>query len=451
MFLMKTASSPWSNWSGSVQASPRTVLYPESVEAVAEAVMMCRREGRKLRTVGSGHSFTPIAASDDVLLSLDRMQGLVSIDVDASTAVVWAGTKLKRLGIMLHEHGFAQENLGDIDVQSIAGAISTGTHGTGKEFGSLSTQVLGLTVVTGTGEVLECTPESHPLHFKALQVSVGLLGVIVQVKLRLQPAYKMEYVSRKLPLGEALEQLPALSADNRHFEFFWFPYADPCQIKVMNLTDKEITNSPIKDYISDVLIENTFFGFVSELCRKRPRVSASVSRFSASQVPVGRKVNYSHRLFSTERSVRFVEMEYNLPAEAMASAIREMREEMERLRYDVHFPVECRYAKGDDIWLSPAYGRDSAYIAVHMYKGMPHEAYFRAMEAIFLRHGGRPHWGKMHFLDGDRLRELYPRWSSFLAVREELDPDGIFLNGHMEKLFGPGDGEAGAADHAIQA
>ncbi|WP_238327955.1 D-arabinono-1,4-lactone oxidase [Paenibacillus gorillae] len=438
MKLQSTAvirSKPWTNWSGIVQATPREVLLPGTIDEVVEAVQLCRREGRTLRVVGSGHSFTPIAASDDILLSLDRMQGLVSIDPDAAAATVWAGTKLRLLGELLFEQGLAQENLGDIDVQSIAGAISTGTHGTGRTYGNLSTQIIGLTIVTGRGDVVECTPESHPEWFKAMQVSLGVLGVIVQVKLRLQNAYKLEYVSSRMPLKSCLAQLSELAENNRHFEFYWFPYAEPCQIKRMNITEQEVTNRKAWEHFSDVWIENKLFGLLSELSRKLPSSSAVISRLSASQVPVGRKVNYSHRMFATQRLVRFNEMEYNLPAEALGEVIKEMREELARGRYRVHFPVECRYAKGDDIWLSPANGRDSAYIAVHMYRGMPHEAYFEAMERIFLRYGGRPHWGKMHSLQAAQFKELYPKWEAFGAVREALDPDRILLNDRMEHLF----------------
>ncbi|RJE86186.1 FAD-binding protein [Paenibacillus sp. 1011MAR3C5] len=432
---MKRNAAGWSNWSGSVKASPREVLLPVSIDEVTTAVLRCRQEGRRLRVVGSGHSFTAVAASDDMLISLDQLQGIVEVNPEAGTATVWAGTKLKRLGEELFGHGLAQENLGDIDVQSIAGAISTGTHGTGRGLGTISTQVVGVTVVTGQGEVLACTAESHPEWFKALQVSLGALGIIVQVTLRLRPAYKLEYVSSRMPLTQCLQESVRLAEENRHFEFYWFPYADPCQIKRMNETDMPPSNRKVRDYIGDVVVENAVFGLLSGICRRVPKSSAVISRLSASQVPVGRKVQYSHKLFATARLVRFNEMEYNLPAEAMVPAIEEMRETMARMKFRVHFPVECRYVRGDDIWLSPSYGRDSAYIAVHMYKGMPYEAYFATMEEIFLRYGGRPHWGKLHTLNSGRLKERYPMWEAFHRVRTNLDPDRILLNPYIEKLF----------------
>ncbi|MFD0590328.1 D-arabinono-1,4-lactone oxidase [Paenibacillus sp. GCM10027627] len=425
----------WSNWSGSVTAKPQEMLTPSSIQEVADAIRLCKREGRRLRVVGSGHSFTPLAATDDVLLSLDLLQGIVNVNVEEGTATVWAGTKLKRLGEELFGYGLAQHNLGDIDVQSIAGAISTGTHGTGLRLGNISTQLTAVTIVTGQGEIVECTPESRPDWFKALQVSLGSLGVMVQVTLRLRRAYRLEYESRKIPLRQCLQEAPALAEGNRHFEFFWFPYAEPCQIKLMNETDKPASGSKMKDYVADVLLENTAFGLLSGICRTFPKTSPAISRLSASQVPAMRKVDYSHRLFATQRLVRFNEMEYNVPAESMVPVIEEMRELMARRNYHVHFPVECRYAQGDDIWLSPSYGRDSAYIAIHMYKGMPHQAYFEEMEELFVRFGGRPHWGKMHHLTGARLKELYPMWDEFLRVRDEADPDRILVNPYVEKLF----------------
>jgi len=228
----------WRNWSGIVSATPTTVLYPQHIEEVAEAVKLCRKEGRTLRVLGSGHSFTAIAASEDVFVSLDRMQGILHMDREACTATVWAGTKLRMLGELLHSEGLAQENLGDIDVQSIAGAISTGTHGTGLAFGNIATQVIGLTVVTGAGEVLDVTEKSHPELFKALQISLGALGVIVQVTLRLRPSYKLKYESSRVPLTECLERLDQYSRSHRNFEFYWFPYAEPCQLKIMNETEE---------------------------------------------------------------------------------------------------------------------------------------------------------------------------------------------------------------------
>ncbi|OAB47374.1 D-arabinono-1,4-lactone oxidase [Paenibacillus antarcticus] len=436
MLLMTERRKKWTNWSGSVTATPELVKYPTTIDEIVEIVHNeCVIGGKYLRMVGSSHSFTPVAASDQVLVSLDGLQGIVSMDVDQATAVVWAGTKLKLLGELLHESGLAQENLGDIDVQSIAGAISTGTHGSGHRLGSIATQVIGITVVNGLGEVMECTEQSHPDVFKALQVSLGTLGIIVQVKLRLRKSYVLSYESKRMDLSDCLTQLPGLIERNRHFEFFWFPYAEACQVKLMNETGSPISINKVSDFVNERLIENTLFGLLSGMCRLFPAVSSTISRISASSVPIMTKANYSHNIFATQRTVRFNEMEYSLPADCMTAVIREMREAMEREKFHVHFPIECRYVAADDIWLSPAYGRDSAYIAVHMYRGMPYERYFQVMEEIFLRYEGRPHWGKMHTLKAADLKKRYPMWQHFEEIREQMDPNHVFLSPYMSELL----------------
>ncbi|MFD2117864.1 D-arabinono-1,4-lactone oxidase [Paenibacillus yanchengensis] len=443
MFSMreKSAYSPiranrFRNWSRNVVVTPAEIVYPASIEEVQQLVRTCYENGHYLRVVGSGHSFTPVASSDQILVSLDRMQGIIAIDKQSYTAEVWGGTKLKWLGQLLHEQGLAQENLGDIDVQSIAGAISTGTHGTGVTFGTIATQVIGLTVVNGQGEVIECSEQSHPELFKALQISLGMLGIIVQVTLRLQSSYIMKYESKRMKLADCLPHLEQYANSHRHFEIYWFPYAETCQVKMMNESDTTTKATPVKDYIKGRILENALFGLLSALCRVVPSISSTASKISAAGIPIVSKADYSYRLFATVRNVRFLEMEYNVPAELLPVIIKEMRGVMKAEKFHVHFPIECRYVAADDIWLSPAFERDSAYIAVHMYKGMPYERYFAKMEQIFKRYQGRPHWGKMHTLQTDDLQKLYPKWDAFREVRKVMDAKGIFLSPYLRRLVG---------------
>jgi len=425
----------WSNWSGTVNAAPEEIVYPSTIEDVASIVLACSNEGKYIRVVGSGHSFSAVAASDQVLMSLDNMQGIVSVNRGEHTATVWAGTKLKLLGELLYAKGLAQVNLGDIDVQSIAGAISTGTHGTGKRLGSISTQVVALTLVNGLGEIIECTEESHPQLFKALQISLGSLGIIVQVKLKLKPSYLLGYESMRMQLDKCLPQMSQLAEENRHFEMYWFPYANTCQVKIMNEVNFSTPETPIRDYFNEHIMENSLFGALSALCKVMPSLTKTVSRVSASSIPVTTKAAYSHKIYATNRMVRFNEMEYNVPAEAMEDVIRDMRKAMDKQNFHVHFPVECRYVASDNIWLSPSYERDSAYIAIHMYRGMPYEQYFNAMEEIFLHYDGRPHWGKMHSLNGTQLKKLYPRWDDFIDIQSKMDPQRILLSPYMQQLL----------------
>ncbi len=388
-----------------------------------------------MRVVGAGHSFTPIAQSDDVLLSLDEMQGIESVDTENQTAVVWGGTKLKALGESLYERGLAQENLGDIDVQSIAGAISTGTHGTGSKFGTLATQVVGLTLVTAAGDILECSPERGADLFKAAQVSLGALGVIAKVKLRLVPVKRLHYHGHRKKLDECLDNLEEYKQNNDHFEFFWFPYTDLAQAKFTNETEEEVTSSSLWSSFNKVVLENYVYWLLSESCRRVPSLCKTVCKISGSAIADVDEINYSHRIFATPRMVRFQEMEYNIPVEHFKDVLGEIRQCIDQQQFKVHFPVECRFVHADDIWLSPAYQRESAYIAVHMYHGMPYRSYFTHIEQIFRRCDGRPHWGKMHTRRPDELAALYPRWHDFRRLRAELDPRGVFLNSYLRALF----------------
>ncbi len=321
-------------------------------------------------------------------------------------------------------------------MQSIAGAISTGTHGSGARLGSISTQVIGLTLVTAAGELLECSETRNHEMFKAAQVSLGALGIITSVTLQLLPAYRLDYSWRRETLNECLTNIEAYRRDNRNFEFFWLPYSDGTLTKRMNVTDAPAREKNMLRQFNELVLENGVFWAFSELCRRFPTASPQVGALLGRLISGGSDVNYSHKIFATPRLVKFQEMEYSLPAANLVAALRAIDACIRRQRFLVHFPIECRFVRADDIDLSPATGRDSAYIAVHMYKGMAYRAYFDAVEAILRAYGVRPHWGKMHSLTARELRPLYPRWDDFQAVRRRLDPDGLFLNPYLRTIFG---------------
>lgn len=429
-------SRNWQNWSGVVKFSPAEIRTPSSLDEIVQIVKDCHITGRKLRVVGSGHSFTRLVETDSVLLSLDAYTGLESVDREVCTATVRAGTKIKALGELLYQHGLAQENLGDIDVQSIAGAISTGTHGTGINFGSIATQVVGLTLVVGDGRVIACSETENREWFKAAQVSLGALGVIVGVTLRLLPTYTMRVEVRKKSLAECLTNLEQYKRDNRHFEFHWLPYTDAVQAKFTNLTDETPGTPSLGSKLNEYLLENGALWLFSAFNRAFPSASATVSRTMANFISDTTDVRRAHEIFASVRMVKFQEMEYNLPTEHFTAALDEINAAIRRERVKVHFPIECRFVRGDDIDLSPAYDRDSAYIAVHMFKGMEYRSYFDLIEPIFIKYGGRPHWGKMHTRRADDLRPLYPRWSQFQAARDALDPARTFTSPYMAQVLG---------------
>ncbi len=430
-----TAKKKWQNWSGIVKFSPEKVYFPTSESEIMKVVKKCAAKNRKIRIIGSAHSWNPLFETQMALVSLDKYQGIESIDFEKMQATVYAGTKIKYLGELLHENGLAMENLGDIDVQSIAGAIGTGTHGTGINLGIIPTQVVGLSLVTASGEVLECSAEKNPHIFKAAQLSLGTLGIISKITLQCVPAYKLHFVSNKENFSSCLNNLEEYIANNRNYEFYWFPHTETVQNKFSNISQEAVKPYTKANYLNDLVLENMLFGAISSMTRVVPSMSASVAKLSANLVGETNKLDWSHKVYATPRLVKFNEMEYNVPIESFKDVCEEIAECVRQKHFKVHFPTENRFIKGDDIYLSPCYGRDSAHISVHVFKGKPYKEYFAALESIFRNHNGRPHWGKLHTLTADDLCELYPKWEDFGNIRRKLDPTNLFLNGYLQNLL----------------
>lgn len=399
----------WNNWAGNITATPQQIASPASEAEVVTLVRKAAQSGQSVRVVGSGHSFQPLCATDGLLLSLDELQGVVSADSASGLAAVWAGAKLHGLGGPLLEAGLALENMGDIDRQSVAGAVSTGTHGTGPTLRNLSSQVAGLRLVTATGDVLGVDGTSNPTLFKAAQVSLGSLGVITQATLRCLPAYRLHERTWAEPFTECMERLDERIAATRHFEFFWVPGEDVAACKALQPVETE--------------------GW--QISEEPPALSERLRRYIGPE-----RVDWSHRIFPSERNNRFVEMEFAVPAEDGPACMHEIWALMQERHPSVQWPVEYRTLAADDGWLSPAYQRASVTISIHQAVDLPYAAFFADAETIFRRYRGRPHWGKLHSHIATDFAQLYPRWNDFLAVRQELDPTGRFLNEHLRRIFG---------------
>jgi L-gulonolactone oxidase len=431
------APACWTNWTGN-QRTSGVALRPSTVEEVVDAVRATRSAGRRLKPVGSGHSFTAIARADDQWLDLAALAGPVRVDTARRLVTVPAGMSLRALNDLLATHGLALANLGDIDAQTVAGAISTGTHGTGARHGCLATFVTGLTLVTGTGEVLTCSAEVEPEVFAAARVGLGALGVIVEVTLRCVDAFVLRAEERPAPLAATLADLSTLVDENDHFEFYWFPYTDRVQVKINNrvpVDDRPL--SRFRGWLDDEFLANSVFGGACRLGRVAPALVPAIQAVSARALTARTYTARSDRVFCTPRRVRFEEMEYALPRSALPEALAGLRRVIDGLPFRVLFPVEVRFTAPDDIWLSHGYGRESAYVAIHQYVGAPSEPYFRAFEQVATALGGRPHWGKRHYRDAESLAPAYPRFADFLAVRDRLDPDRIFANAYTERVLGP--------------
>jgi L-gulono-1,4-lactone dehydrogenase len=447
----------WQNWAGTASADPARRYWPRTAEAIADAIAEAVSAGLPVRALGSGHSFTPAAATSGAALDLSRWVGVISADAESGLVTVRSGTTLRSLNTALDRLGLALPNLGDIDEQTIAGAISTGTHGTGARFGGLATQVAALDLVLADGTVVSCSAEQRPDLFAAARVSLGALGVISTVTLRCVPAFALAADERPMPLEEVTARFGEFAAGNDHFEFFWFPYGKRALVKRNNAllppgddppgSPRAWGGSPPphipprlpewRRFWEYEVMENGAFGALCRTGRAIPGLIKPLNRLAAATLSKRSYSAPSHRVFVTPRRVRFVESEYALPREAVLDVLAELRRSVPRLADPVMFPVEVRISAADDIWLSTAYGRESAYVAIHQYAGLPYQEYFRLFESITAAAGGRPHWGKMHTLDAERLGVLYPRFADFLRLRDELDPDRAFANPYLEQVLGP--------------
>ena len=429
----------WRNWAGDQQCVPSAVERPGSIEELRGAITRAVDAGQTVRAAASGHSFTDIACTDGVMLRLERMNRVLEVDRGAGLAKVEAGIVIRDLSEALAREGLALENLGDIDVQTVAGAISTATHGTGERFGNISAQVEALELVTADGSVVECSRESDPDLWRAARVGLGSLGAIATVTFRVVPAFTIRRHDHPLPLDEAFARLDELAAANDHFEFYVFPHTRTALCR----ESRHVEEPPqpygrVEEFLRETVLENHALALLCGIAKRFPGRIPAINRFITRTLSGSVKTDASHRVFSTRRLVRFTEMEYAIPREHGPEALRRVLDMIERRGYAVPFPIEFRIVTGDDAYLSTAYERDTAYIAVHMYRGMTWEPYFRAVEAIMDEYEGRPHWGKRHFQSAATLAPRYPEWDRFQAVRARLDPGGHFQNEYSRRVLGPG-------------
>jgi len=433
----------WRNWAGTAAARPARWTRPRSEAEIAAAVKDAAAAGLPVRPLGSGHSFTPIAATSGVALDLSGWTGVIAADTRSGLVTVRSGTSLRALNAELGAFGLAMANLGDIDAQTLAGALSTGTHGTGTHLGGLATQIEALELVLAGGTVAACSATVQPDLFAAARVGLGALGVISTVTLRCVPAFTLVADERPMPVQEVLERFDELAGANDHFEFYWFPYGRQALVKRNNRRTPDggpDEPGPLpgwRRFWEFEVMENAAFGTLCRLGRARPALIPALNRLSSSALSARRYADASHRVFVTPRRVRFTESEYAVPRESVRQVLTELRRAVPTLADPVMFPVEIRVAAADDIWLSTASGRDSAYIAIHQYAGLPYREWFGRFEDIVAEVDGRPHWGKMHSLDAARLRPLYPHFDDFRRIRAQVDPEGRFGNAYLNKVLGP--------------
>ncbi|MFS4095512.1 D-arabinono-1,4-lactone oxidase [Streptomyces sp. AF1A] len=427
----------WRNWGGNVSARPARQAAPASVEELAAVVRRAREDGLKVKAVGTGHSFTSIAATDGVLIHPQLLTGIRTIDRASMTVTVEAGTPLKRLNAALAREGLSLTNMGDIMEQTVSGATSTGTHGTGRESGSIAAQIKGLELVTADGSVLTCSEKENPDVFAAARIGLGALGIVTAITFAVEPLFLLTAREEPMPLERVLAEFDQMWAENEHFEFYWFPHTGNTNTKRNNRSaGPEQPVGQVAGWFEDEFLSNGVFQVAQWVGRAAPATIPAIARISSKALSARTYTDIPYKVFTSPRRVRFVEMEYAVPRAALVDTLRELKAMVDRSGLRVSFPVEVRTAPADDIALSTASGRDSAYIAVHMFRGTPHQAYFTAAERVFTAHEGRPHWGKLHTRDAEYFARVYPRFGEFTELRDRLDPERLFQNDYLRRVLG---------------
>lgn len=424
----------WTNWARQQVCAPVSIERPRSEAEVAAAVRDAAERGLPVRAVGSGHSFTDIACTDGVMLDLSALDAVLDADPSTGLVRVQAGMSINALGAALEQRGLALENQGDVDTQALAGALATATHGTGLAFGNLSSRVESLRLVDGRGEVREITGGDELL---AARVGLGALGIVTELTLRTVPLFTLRRRDEPRPLGETLESMDALVEGNDHWEFWVFPYSDVALVRSSTRSDEQpVAVDERKLWLQEYVLENAAVAAFARAGRAFPSLIPRLNSILPRLASPSTKVDRSWKVFATRRAVRFTEMEYAIPREHAREAVEAVMDLVERRRLPVTFPIEVRFTAGDDAFLSTAHGRETCYVAIHQYLGMEYETYFRAVEQIMDGFGGRPHWGKRHYQSAAALRERYPEWDRFAAVRDELDPDRRFENDYTRRVLG---------------
>ena len=432
-------TAKWRNWARTEESRPVLEVAPRAIDQVVLAIQRARETGHVLKPIGASHSFTAIGATDGVRLSMEGLRGLVDVDLERGRVTLWGGTHLWELPSILDPLGLALENMGDVDRQTITGATSTGTHGTGLGFGGISTQIVGATLITGTGEILDINENQNSELLPAIALGLGALGVIVTVTIQCVPRFLLRAVEAPAPFEEILESYEDRNRAADHFEFYWFPHTESTRTKTNTRLPIDSGANPlgkVAKFVDEEVVNNVMLGAVVGFERFVPSTTPTINRTIETVSSSRDYSDVSYRVFITNRRVRFREMEYALPLDAVPNALRELRAMIDRKGYRISFPVEVRAAAADNLLLSTAHGRESGYIAVHRYWRDPDHEYFREAEAILKAHDGRPHWGKMHTRDADSLRATYPKFDEFVAVRNRLDPDRVFANPYLQQVLG---------------
>ncbi|MBA2280225.1 MAG: FAD-binding protein [Acidimicrobiia bacterium] len=437
--MPKPVPKLWSNWAGNQQCAPSSWERPASEADLVALVKESAAQDRRVKVVGAGHSFTGIACTDGALVDLADYGRVLDTDPATGRVTVQAGISLQRLCVELDRHGLALDNMGDIAYQSIAGATSTATHGTGAQHGGLATRIVGLRLVTADGSVLECNEQENADVLDVARVGLGALGILSTVTIAAVPAFRLHAIEEAMPVDDVLADFEGFMTSTDHVEFYWVPHTRWALTKRNTRTqDGARPRRRTQELMDDLIAPNLLFGLLCRVGRRFPRAIPRLAKALPSASSTVDYIDRSDKVFTSPRHVRFYEMEYAIPAEAVPEALNRVRTLVDRIGVPISFPVEVRVTAPDDIPLSTAHGRRTGYIAVHVYQGTKaYDQYFTGVEAIMDSYGGRPHWGKLHYQSAATLAGRYPRWDEFQAMRRRLDPEGRFANPYLDRVLGP--------------
>ncbi len=424
--LQELQAAPWSNWSGNQSCQPHRRLMPSDENQLVDII---KETTGSMRFVGAGHSFSSLVPTRDTLVSLAMFQGVQHIDKKNKQVDIKAGSRLATIGQPLWDEGLALLNMPDINMQELAGAVATSTHGTGISLGSMSDDVVSLRMIDASGKVLDCSADKNSELFAAGRTAFGALGPLTNVRLQVRDAYKLKEHSWMMPLEEGLERAEELRDNNRHFEMYALPHGD----YILGITLNETTEADREDKSQGSAYEA--FRTLSKVVNFLPFMRSFIVNSGARTVEEEFRVGRSYEIFGNVRDILFNEMEYSVPAEYGVRCLKEILETIKKQNVDVVFPLEYRYVKADDIWLSPFYQRDSCSISCHNFHDEDYKQYFSVIEPIFWKYDGRPHWGKINTLGKRQFAGMYPHWNDFLRLRKEIDPQGKFLNSYLKTLF----------------
>ena len=434
---MVNAANRWVNWSETQSCSPKQIAFPSTEKDLIDCVLSAIKSKINIKVVGSGHSFVGAALTDGLLIDLSKYNQILNLDTDNRQVTVQVGKKLEDLNTEIWNHGLAMSDLSDIAYQSVAGAISTGTHGTGIGFGCLATQVIAARVISGEGEIIDCSPGKDPDLFGAAVIGVGSAGILSTVTLQLEDAFNLHALEMPMPFEFVIDNQDQFVADNEHFEYFCHPDLNVALTKRNNRTSQPGKSlSSFGRWYHDEFIA----GYLPKLTRLAKQAFPQLSKYLTHEIMLVARDNYidrSYLVFTSERKQYGCEMEYFIPRENAKEALERVLDFIKKSGLKISMPIEVRWSGADEFPISMCYGRETTSIAVHVEMGERYENYFVPVETIMMDYDGRPHWGKMHFQTSATLAPLYPKWDEFQKARSILDPKGIFENDYTKRVFGP--------------